>query len=103
MSAFVEITREMGTNHKDFLRLLPKAVPQASLTVKGDAQSGAQVVIENAPTGRIEVELSEESERRIALLTLPVTHITFRFFGVDEDIALAEYNRMAKTFQRGGG
>ncbi len=93
----------MGTNHIDFLRLLPKSVPQATVTSTGDEQNGAHVVIEGAPTGRIEVDLSKVGERKIALLALPVTFVTFRFYGVDEEAAHTEYNRMAKTFQRGGG
>ncbi len=93
----------MGTNHRDLLRLLPKSVPNATITSQGDEQTGASVVIENAPYGRIEIDLSQVGERRIALLCLPVTHVTFRFFGVDEETAQREYDRMAKYFQRGGG
>jgi hypothetical protein len=69
----------------------------------GNETDGAQVVIEGAPTGRIEIDLSSVGERKIALLALPVTFVTFRFYGVDEATAHAEYDRMAKTFQRGGG
>ncbi len=103
MGDFIEITREMGTNHKDFLRLLPKSVPNAQIHTSGDENEGAKVVIEDAPFGRIEVDLSRVGERRIALLALPVTHVTFRFYNVDEETAHREYNRMAKYFQRGGG
>ncbi|MDV7340883.1 hypothetical protein RYZ26_14850 [Terasakiella sp. A23] len=103
MAEFIEISREMGTNHRDLLRLLPKSVPEATITSKGDERTGATVVVENAPYGRIEIDLSKVGERRIALLCLPVTHVTFRFFGVDEETAHREYERMAKYFQRGGG
>ena len=100
---FVEIKREMGTNHSDFLRLLPKSVPQAVVTSQGDEQRGASVLIEGAPSGRIEIDLSPVGERKIALLALPVTHVAFRFYGVDAETAQKEYDRMAKSFQRGGG
>ena len=93
----------MGTNHADFLRLLPKSVPDATVSATGDEVNGASVVIENAPYGRVEIDLSAVGERKIALLKLPVTFVTFRFFGVDDATANAEYDRMAKTFQRGGG
>jgi hypothetical protein len=93
----------MGTNHADFLRLLPKSVPQASVKAEGNETDGAHVVIEGAPTGRIEIDLSKVGERKIALLAIPVTFVTFRFYDVDEETAHKEYNRMAKTFQRGGG
>lgn len=93
----------MGTNHKDFLRLLPRSVPDADVVVCGDEAKGASVVIENAPLGRIEITLSPVGQRKIALLCLPVTHVSFRFFGVDEETAHREYERMAKYFQRGGG
>ncbi len=103
MGDFIEISREMGTTHKDFLRLLPKSVPGAQVLTSGNAQKGAHVVVTDAPLGRIEIDLSPESERTIALLHLPVTHVTFRFYGTDKETAHAEYERMAKTFQRGGG
>lgn len=99
----MEITREMGTNHKDFLRLLPKSVPEAHVLVTGNERDGAKVVIEDAPLGRIEIDLSAVGERRIALICLPVTHVRFRFYGLDEQTAHAEYDRMSKYFQRGGG
>lgn len=100
---YVEIAREMGTNHKDFLRLLPKSVPKASVKTTGNEEKGAHVVIEGAPTGRIEIILSPVGERKIALLALPVTFVTFRFYGLGQEAAQKEYDRMAKTFQRGGG
>lgn len=103
MNDVVEIKREMGTNHKDFLRLLPRSVPNATITTQGDEQTGASVLIENAPLGRIEIDLSAVGERKIALLALPVTHVIFRFFDTDPESAHTEYERMAKYFQRGGG
>ncbi|NVK19260.1 MAG: hypothetical protein HWE30_11235 [Methylocystaceae bacterium] len=103
MADYVEITREMGTNHKDFLRLLPRSVPDAHLVVTGNESDGAKIVIEDAPLGRIEIDLSAVGERRIALICLPVTHVRFRFFGLDQKSAHAEYERMSKYFQRGGG
>ncbi|SCA56521.1 conserved hypothetical protein [Candidatus Terasakiella magnetica] len=103
MSNVSEITREMGTNHKDFLRLLPRSIPDATINWQGNEQTGAKVNIENAPLGRIDIDLSKVGERRIALLALPVTHVTFRFYDVDQDSAQKEYDRMAKYFQRGGG
>ena len=99
----VEFKSEMGTTHKDFMRLLPASVPGATIEYVGDAQNGAHVVIENAPLGRIEIELSDEGSRTIALLTLPVTHVLFRFFDVEESVAKTELDRMSKFFQRGGG
>ena len=102
-SEFAEITREMGTNHKDFLRLLPKSVPDAEVTWTGDEVKGAHVIIEDARLGRIEIDLSAVGERRIALICLPVTFVTFRFYGLDDETALKEFVRMAKSFQRGGG
>ena len=75
LSDYIEISREMGTNHRDLLRLLPRSVPDAIITSTGDEKSGASVVVENAPYGRIEIDLSKVGERRIALLCLPVTHV----------------------------
>lgn len=93
----------MGTNHRDFLRLLPRSIPDAHVEVTGDEQAGAKVVIADAPLGRIEIDLSPVGERKIALIRLPVTHVTFRFYAVDEEAAKREYERMSKYFQRGGG
>lgn len=100
---FAEITREMGTNHKDFMRLLPKSIANGKITYHGDEDKGAHVLIEGAPSGQIEIDLSKVGERRIALLCLPVTFITFRFYGLSEEAALIEFTRMSKSFHRGGG
>ena len=103
MSDYSEIHKEMGTNHADFLRLLPRSVPSADISWQGDEASGCRIIIEKAPTGRIEIDLSPVGVRQIALLKLPTTHVTFRFYGMSPQQAEAEHARMAKHFQRGGG
>ena len=49
----------------------------------------------------MEITLAEESERRIALVALPVTFVRFAFTGYGD--AAAEMKRIDLHFQRGGG
>jgi hypothetical protein len=50
---------------------------------------------------RLEITLSEESERRIALVALPVTFVRFALTGYPD--AAQEMARIDLHFQRGGG
>jgi len=58
--------REMTITHAEFLRSLAPAVAPATFTV-----DGLSISVIGAP-GKVEITLSEQRERRIALLRLPV-------------------------------
>ena len=55
------LRREMSTSHVEFMRSLPAAIAPATYT-----QSGLTITVHGAP-GNVEIRLSEERERRIAL------------------------------------
>lgn len=91
------IEREMGLDHADFWRLLPRAAGSNRWQAHAD-----RVEIEVAG-GRIEIVLGPERTRKIALLALPVTPVTISWHAV----AAAEFRRFLdafdREFQRGGG
>jgi hypothetical protein len=91
------VHKEMSISHRDFLRILPGALEDGDFRIDGHritAGEGAR---------RLEIELSPETQRRIALLTLPVTHVSLEFVGYDADEADAALVRFDRAFQRGGG
>ncbi len=97
MSEAIVIEKEMGIDRADFLRLLPRALDGRAFTVNGN-----RIVTEEGAR-RLDITLGETSERRIALLTLPVTHVRFEFTGYSEDQATAAMRRIDQAYRRGGG
>lgn len=97
MATAITVEKEMWISHDDFFRILPKA-----LGAEGHRVEGNRVIAGNGDR-RLEITLSEESQRRIALLTLPVTHVRLDFIGYGGDEAAAALARFDRSFQRGGG
>ena len=89
--------REMGITHAEFFRSLVPAVAPATFTV-----SGRSISVIGAP-GKVEITLSEERERRIALLRLPVVDVEIELSGFDPDALDRFLTRFDRAFQRGGG
>ncbi|MCW8836753.1 MAG: hypothetical protein OQJ99_10380 [Rhodospirillales bacterium] len=102
MAEGTAFTREMGITHKEFLRLVGKALQGEDYTTKGDDVSGRTVVSQSADR-RIEITLAPQSERRIALLSFPVTMVTVRFFGYRQEDAESRMARFDRAYHRGGG
>lgn len=91
----VSFYKEMAITHHDFVRLLARAVGHNDFQLLDGK-------ISIADGGRkMEIALSKESERRIALVALPVTFVRFVLTGYDD--ARAEMDRIDLHFQRGGG
>ena len=89
--------REMTITRAEFLRSLVHAVAPATFIV-----DGRSISVVGAP-GKVEINLSEERERRIALLRLPVVDVEIELSGFAPDALerfLAQFDR---AFQRGGG
>ncbi len=87
----------MGITHKEFFRNIPRA-----LQTDRYARDGEGVTLQGE--GRsLRISLSEESQRRIALITLPVTHVTLTFNGYDEAAVGHFMEGFDRAFQRGGG
>ena len=93
--ATVAFEKEMAITHRDFVRLLARAVGHKHFELVG----GKILITEDGR--KMEVTLSEESERRIALVALPVTFVRFAFTGYDD--TASEMKRIDLHFQRGGG
>ena len=87
----------MGMTHQDFFRGFPVVAGGRSWRQDDDT------VTLDTERGPVSIHLGPQGERRIALLVLPVTHLTFTFRGHDQD-AIDQF--MAKfdfAFRRGGG
>lgn len=95
MSEAVTFEKEMAITHRDFVRLLARAIGHKNFQLVN-----SKISITEGPR-KIEITLSEESERRIALVALPVTFVRFDFTGYED--AHAEMKRIDLQFQRGGG
>ena len=89
--------KEMGINHADFFRILPRA-----LGADDYAKTGNGAVLEGGGK-RLEVSLGPEGKRTIALLALPVTMVTMRFTGYGEAELAETMKRFDLYFRRGGG
>ena len=95
MAERVTFDKEMGITHRDFLRILSRVVGEQNYRA-----DGRRIIVEDGDR-RLEITLSEESERRIALVVMPVTRVRFEFSGYDDpDQAML---RLDRHFQRGGG
>ena len=87
--------KEMAITHRDFARLLARALGHNNFKpVKG------KISVADGER-RIDITLSEESVRRIAQVALPITFVCFALTGYDD--AAAEMARIDLHFQRGGG
>ena len=89
--------KEMGINHADFFRILPKA-----LDTDDYARTGDGAVLEGGGK-RLEISLGPEGKRTIALLALPITRVTLRFTGYGEAELDGAMKRFDLYFRRGGG
>ena len=97
MSRPVIIEKEMGVTHEEFFRVMARALNGRKHAIKPGG-----VVIDDGRQ-RLEIAISEESRRKIALFSLPVTQVKLTFDGyaateIDETIAWFDHH-----FRRGGG
>ena len=102
----LEQSYEMGTDHASFRRLLPLGLPGATIAYDGSAGTGATIKAdfqENGQTACVQISLAAETVRAIALIRLPVTQVTFSFFGLQKDSARRHLDRVMLAMQRGGG
>ena len=97
MAGTIVVEKEMAITHADFLRTLPRALDGREHTVDGN-----RIVVEDGPR-RLEITLSETTERRIALLTLPVTRVRLEYRGYTEAEAAAAVALFDRAYRRGGG
>ena len=93
----ISYSREMGLTHADFWRLLPRAMGEHAYTIDGN------VVHATVDGGQLDITLGQPEVRRIALLELPYSVVSFTFTGVEESRQLAFKAHFDLHFQRGGG
>ncbi|MBE9553974.1 MAG: hypothetical protein IMF05_10970 [Proteobacteria bacterium] len=91
------VRKEMGYTHKEFMRLLPKAVGGADMRITGN-----EIAVREGDRS-LRIELGEEGERRIANLRLPMTPVSLAFTGYNEAEIDAALDRFWRAYQKGGG
>ena len=89
--------KEMGINHRDFFRILPKALGTE------DYSSSAHGAVLETGGKRLEITLGPEGTRSIALMTLPVTMVNLKFTNYGEAELADAMARFDLYFRRGGG
>lgn len=93
----IQYSREMGLTHDDFWRLLPSAMGDHQYERQGDS------VIATVYGGSLRIDLGPPQERRIALLHIPYSKVTFSFKNVQKAEQEAFKAYFDLRFQRGGG
>lgn len=97
MSGQLVIKKEMGITHKEFFRNIPRALGTGDYVTRSDG-----VTLDDGERN-LEISISEESKRRIALFSLPVTHVTLTFTGYGSAETARFMEKFDLAFQRGGG
>lgn len=87
----------MSITHKEFLRLLPKALDGLAFRHNDD------VILVDDGERNIRIQLSEQSTRNIASLSLPVTVVRMQLSGFDQTERGSFLNRFDLAYQKGGG
>ena len=89
--------RDMTITHREFLRLLPKALSGLSHKKSGN------VITAESENGSIEIILGEESLRKLGSLELPRTEVRIELNSHSEIAASRFIKRFDLAYQKGGG
>ena len=89
--------KEMGYTHADFFRLLPRAMGSTSYEIH-DRTIQCQL-----PPGTLKITLGEERERRMGLVVIPCTTVTFEYDQVPEEIRTNFIKYFELRFMKGLG
>lgn len=90
-------SREMAVTHKDFFRILPRAMGAHEFTVEG------RTVCANIDQGSVTITLGPEQVRRIALLAIDYCKVDFRFESLEQEQIERFTERFELYYRRGGG
>jgi len=93
----MKIEREMGYTHADFFRLLPRAMGTNSYEING-LEINCKL-----PSGTLRITLGEELERRLVLVVMPYTHVTFEYHDVSDEDREAFVKYFDLRFMKGLG
>ena len=96
-SKAVVIEKEMAVTHEDFYRSLQNALRGEKCSIEG------RLVCITSPSGNWTIELSPESTRKIALLSLPKTRVKLKFENYSDIDLQNTLERFNRAFQRAGG
>ena len=88
---------DMTITHKEFFRLLPKAL--AGLPYQKNAN---QIRVTDGDS-MIRITLAEESTRKLASLSLPMTQVHIELDNVEEADMDRFISRFKLAYQKGGG
>jgi hypothetical protein len=91
------LEREMGCTRAEFLRWLPGATRHASARIEGDE------VTLTVGSGEVRIALREAAPRRLALLSLPVLAVSFRFERLSAEAREEFLTHFDAYTRRGGG
>ena len=99
------IKRGMTITHRDFFRILPKALKsypyqQHENVITVSLNEGQN---DNKEESEIAIILAKERLRQIASLSLPLTNVTFKVKNVAEKTKNEFFKQFDRTYQRGGG
>ncbi len=89
--------QEMTISHRDFFRILPKALCLYPYSREEN------IINVSLDEGEICIVLSEERNRQIASLSLPVTDVTFQLKNVAESTKKDFFEQFDRAYHRGGG
>ena len=87
----------MALTHKDFFRILPRAMGQHDYSVEGHS------VHARVSDGTVKIAIGSQQLRKIALMEVPWCKVEF----TAENVSKADFNAFSehfhRYFQRGGG
>jgi len=91
------LQREMGCTREEFLRWLPGATRHAAMQVCSNK------AVVRAGEATVEISFTQAPPRRIALMSMPVLQVSFRFSGAGAS-AYREFMAYFDLYtKRGGG
>jgi len=91
------IKKDMGYTHADFFRLLPSAMGANPYEINGLEVKCA------LPSGNLTITLDEERERRLFLVVMPCTQVTFEYENVSDKDRKAFIKYFDLRFMKGLG
>ena len=97
MSEDIRESRDMGFDHRDFFRVLPRALADYSHDIVD-----RQITV-GVGDGTVTITVGPEQVRKIALLEIPWCQVDFHAVGVTESQYADFTTHFHRTFQRGGG
>lgn len=97
MTVGVVVEKEMGMDQREFFRVMKRALADRDHRIEGN-----RVRIGNGPK-RLEIDVSDEPQRRVGGVVLPVIRVRFAFSGYGDGERAETMAWFDRRFQRAGG